>query len=171
MKLSLIVAVSDNGIIGSGGSLPWRLSSDLKRFKNLTMGHHLIVGRKTYESIGKPLPGRHMIVLSRDRSYQPSGVEIAHDLGDAIQLCQEDDEAFVGGGATVYELAMPRADRLYLTRVHAEVEGDVRFPPWHEELWVLRSRAQHPSDERNQYPHSFCVYERVRAQSSIPTEP
>ena len=126
--ISLIAAVSENGVIGSDNHLPWRLSSDLQRFKALTMGHHLIVGRKTFQSIGRELPGRHMVVLSRDAAYRPSGVKVARSLPEALDLVVGDDEAFIGGGSELFKQALEHVDRLYLTIVQAEVQGDSFFP-------------------------------------------
>ena len=121
MTLSLIVAMSKNGVIGRDGDLPWRLSADLRRFKRLTMGHHLVVGRRTWESIGRQLPGRTMIVVTRSQPEVPDGVLLAGSLNEAIELslAAGDDEVYVAGGGTIYALALPVSDRLYLTRVHA----------------------------------------------------
>ncbi|MFM7738727.1 MAG: dihydrofolate reductase, partial [Planctomycetota bacterium] len=116
--LSLIVAASDNDVIGREGQLPWRLSADLRRFKRLTMGHHLIMGRKTFESIGRPLPGRTTIVLSRQRDYAPAGVVVAHSPEEVLKLVAADSEPFVVGGAEIYRLLLPWVGKIYLTRVH-----------------------------------------------------
>lgn len=149
MKLSIIVAAADNGVIGRDNRLPWRLSADLKRFKSLTLGHHLLMGRKTYESIGRPLPGRTAIVLSRGTPELPEGVRLARDLDEAVALARAagETEAFVGGGAAIYREALGRADRLYLTRVAGEFEGDTRFPAWDPERWELISVETCPSGE------------------------
>ncbi len=162
MRLSLIVAVAANGVIGRDNGLPWRLSEDLKRFKRLTMGHHLIVGRKTWESIGRPLPGREMIVLSRSHLELPEGVRRAASLRDALGVAQErgEQETFVAGGAAVYDLALPLADRIYWTEVQAEVDGDVRFPPFEKQQWTESERVPGLVDERNALPHAFVVYDR-----------
>lgn len=161
--ISLIVAVSENGVIGRDNQLPWRLSSDLRRFKALTMGHHLVVGRKTFLSIGRPLPGRHMIVLSRDAAYFPSGVQVARSLPEALDLVSGDDEAFIGGGSELFREALEHVDRLYLTIVHADVEGDSFFPDIDSAEWEIRSSEAHPADERNEYSSTFQVLDRVRA--------
>ncbi len=163
MRLSLIVAVAANGVIGRGDELPWRLSEDLKRFKRLTLGHHLIVGRRTWESIGKPLPGRRMIVLSRGELRLPAGIQTASSLDDALAVAREagDDEVFVAGGAEIYALALPHADRIYWTEVQAEVEGDVRFPPFVAEQWRELDREPGRVDARNALPHAFVIYERA----------
>ncbi|MEM7582179.1 MAG: dihydrofolate reductase [Acidobacteriota bacterium] len=159
MSTSLIFAMSENRVIGRDGQLPWHLPKDLKHFKRLTLNHPIIMGRKTYESIGKPLPKRRSIVLSRDPAYQPAGVEVVHSLEQALTLAAQDDEAFVIGGAGVLIEALPRADRLYLTQVHAEVEGDVVFPPVDTRHWRLLSEQDHPADERHAYPFSFRCYD------------
>lgn len=162
MRMSLIVAVSDNGVIGRGGDLPWHLPADLRRFRELTMGHHLVVGRKTWESIGRPLPGRSMIVVSRGRPSLPAEVEGADSLDAALARAREagEDEVFVAGGAAIYALALPAADRIYLTRVHAEVDGDVLWPGTDPEAWREVSREAGVVDARSTLPHTFSVYER-----------
>jgi dihydrofolate reductase len=163
MRISLIAAVSDNGIIGRNGGLPWRLSADLKRFKHLTMGHTIIMGRRTWESIGRPLPGRRTVVVSRQVDYQPNAdVRVARDLNGAIDLAKAsgDDEAFVVGGAELYQTAIKAADRLYLTRVHATVEGDTRFPRFDWDCWRQVESSDFAADDKNDYPCEFQVYER-----------
>lgn len=166
MKLSLIVAVAENGVIGRNGGLPWRLSADLRRFKRLTMGHVIVMGRKTWESIARPLPGRTSIVVSRRKSYQTDFDEVlvADSLDAAIELAcpleGEDGQAFVIGGAGLYEAALGRADRLLLTRVHAEVEGDVSFPEIDWSQWRLVSEERCPADVKNDYSCSFQDYVR-----------
>ena len=165
MRISIIVAVAENGVIGRGGSLPWRLSADLKRFKQLTMGHTIVMGRRTWESIGRPLPGRRMIVVSRQRGYSTGvdGVESASSLDEAISTAARaaDDEAFVVGGAAIYREVLPHARRLYLTRVHANVDGDTYFPEYNEGGWQLVESKHHDADAKNDYPFSFKVYERI----------
>jgi dihydrofolate reductase len=163
MWVSLIVAVSENGVIGRDGGLPWRLSQDLRRFKQLTMGHHLVIGRRTWEEVGTPLPGRTMVVVTRDRRFVAQGVLVAHSLDEALELARDDDEPFIGGGAEIYRMALERSlvDRLYITRVHADIEGDTVFPEIDLEAWRLISREDHEADDKNQYPFSFLVYNRV----------
>ena len=163
MIVSLIVALDEDRVIGSDGGLPWRISADLKRFKTITMGHHLVMGRKTYDSIGRPLPGRTSIVLTRQAGWSAPGVLVAASLDDALTLAGADAEVFVIGGAELFRLAWSRADRLYLTRVHAKVAGDVRLDPWDETQWRLVSRESKPADDKNQYPYSFEVYDRIAA--------
>ena len=173
MRVALIVAVADNGVIGRAGELPWRLPTDLKRFRRLTMGHHLIVGRKTWESIGKPLAGRRMVVLSRGKAIDEPEVATCASLDQALALAAEagDDEAFVAGGAEIYRLALPRADRIYLTRVHANPAGDARFPELELERWRLSSRWLRQPDERNRYRLTFEVYDRERPAEPDSGEP
>jgi len=148
MRLSIIVATAENGVIGRDNDLPWYLPADLKRFKQLTMGHHLLMGRKTFEAIGRALPGRTTVVISRGRPTLPEGVRLAASLDEALSLAAAagEDEAFVAGGAQVYDLAGPRADRLYLTRIHAAIEGDTRLPELVESDWELVSKEDHGPD-------------------------
>jgi dihydrofolate reductase len=164
MVVSLIVAVSENGVIGRAGGLPWRLSADLKHFKKTTMGHHLIIGRRTWDEVGKPLPGRTMVVVTRSRRFAPAGVRVAHSLKEALDLARNDDEPFIGGGAHIYRMALENdlVDRIYLTRVHADVEGDTFFPDLDLDEWELVSEERHEADERDEHPYSFLVYERKR---------
>lgn len=160
-RLSLIVAMSQNRVIGRAGGLPWRLSADLQRFKSLTMGHHLVMGRKTFDSIGRALPGRTSIVITRQTAWQPpAGVLVAHDLAAALALAATDEELFVIGGGEIYRLALPQAERLYLTLVEAEIDGDTFFPEFAPSQWSLASDTPHPADAKNEYPHRFRVYER-----------
>lgn len=160
--ISLIVAMDEKGGIGYKDTLPWRLSDDLRRFKKLTMGHHLILGRKTYQSIGRPLPGRRIIVLTRDTQLDFQGVEKASSLEEAVNLAQSrgDAEIFIGGGATIYQQALPIADRIYLTRVHAQVEADVFFPEFDLDDWEELSSETVASDANNQYASTFQVLDR-----------
>ena len=164
MRLSIIAALSSNNVIGRNNDIPWRQSTDLKRLKALTMGHHLIMGRKTYESVGRPLPGRTTVVITRQSDYAPEGVTVVQTLEDALRVAREagDVEPFIAGGAEIFALAMHRADRMYLTRVHANiVDGDTFFPHVSEDEWeeVERS-ATHPADARHRYPFTFITYER-----------
>lgn len=162
-RVSIIAAVASNGVIGRDGGLPWRLPADMRFFKRTTMGHHLVMGRKTWESIGRPLPGRTMVVLTRDRSAAIPGVAVVHALSEAIERARAagDAEVFVIGGAEVYARALPRADRLLLTRVDAAVPGDVYFPEYDEDRWVEVAREEHPADERHAYAFAICTLERA----------
>jgi len=162
MAVSLIVAVSENGVIGKDGGLPWRLSADLKYFKKTTMGHHLIIGRRTWDEVGKPLPGRTMVVVTRSRHFAPEGVRVAHSLEEALEIARDDHEPFIGGGAHIYRIALENnlVNRLYITRVHAKIEGDTRFPDFDLDEWELISEERHEADQRNEHSYSFLVYER-----------
>jgi len=163
MTVSLIVALSTNRVIGRDGGLPWYLPADLKHFKRTTMGHHLIIGRRTWEEVGKPLPGRDMVVVTRSREFAAEGVQVARSVERALEIAAADDEPFIGGGAQIYRIALARGlvDRLYLTRIHAEVEGDTYFPELDLDEWVLRSEEHHEANEKNRFPYSFEVYERT----------
>nr|AIA14480.1 Dihydrofolate reductase [uncultured bacterium] len=166
-RISLVVAHSRNRVIGREGQLPWRLSGDLKRFKQLTMGHHLLMGRKTLESIGRILPGRTSLVLTRQPEYvPPAGCEAAirvPDFATAVKLAADagDEEVFVIGGGEVYRLALPFADRIHLTLVEAQIEGDTTFPALDAREWMLNSEERHPADARNEYPFAVQLWERT----------
>ena len=161
-RLTLIVAVADNGVIGREGGLPWRLSEDLRRFKQRTLGRPVVMGRKTWESLGKPLPGRTNIVITRRTDYRIDvpGVIVARDLDTAIAAAGDVDEVMIIGGAEIYALALPRADLVELTQVHAIVDGDTVFPTLPSAEWQEIARSTHPADERNQYPASFVTLQR-----------
>ena len=161
-RVNIIVAVSDNGVIGRGGGLPWRLPDDLRRFKALTIGHPVIMGRRTWESLGRPLPGRRNIVVTRNRAYAAQGVEIAGSLQKALAQVADAAEVFVIGGASLYADALPLAHRLYLTRVHAEVEGDVRFPAWSPDDWQEVEADAHPADAQHPFAFTALVFESRR---------
>lgn len=154
--------MAENRVIGRGGTLPWHLPADMKRFKSLTTGHVIVMGRKTFESIGRPLPNRRHVVLTRNRRYQPEGASVVTSLSEALRLAEGEQEIFVVGGAEIYRLALPHADRLHLTIVHADVVGDACFPKidWNE--WTLLDDVRHAADEKHSYPYSFRRYERRR---------
>jgi len=166
MNLSIIAAVAENGVIGRAGQLPWHLSADLRRFKRLTMGHAILMGRRTWESIGRPLPGRTSVVISRQTDFRPGhdGVLVAANLDEALahirRLKSETDEAFIIGGARIYEMSLPRADRLLVTRVHAPVSGAVFFPQVDWSQWLMVEEEFRDADENNDYPHTFQVWLR-----------
>ncbi len=168
MKLSVIVAVAENGIIGHDGDLPWHLSADLRRFKRLTTGHPILMGRKTWESIGRPLPGRTSVVISRQPDYETGYPEVllAANLDEALARARNVEEntgeAFLIGGARIYEMALPRADRLLLTRVHANPEGDVSFPQVNWDEWQLIEEKRAEADNKNDFAHTYQVFERNR---------
>lgn len=182
--ISLIVAVAENGVIGRDNGMPWHLPDDLKRFKSLTMGKPMLMGRKTFESIGKPLPGRTSLVLTRSRDWSAAGALVVHSLDEAVERVEEifaergggmpvvptggaavahagASELVCVGGAEVYRLALPRAHRIYLTRVLASVDGNTIFPRLDEQAWRETHRELHPADARHAYPMAFCVLERV----------
>jgi dihydrofolate reductase len=158
--LSAIVAVARNHVIGREGGMPWRQSADLQRFKRLTMGHSLLMGRKTFASLGRALPGRTSIVLSRQPGIElPPGVVRAGDLDAALALCRDDAEPFVIGGGEIYRLAAPRIARWYVTRIDAELPGDTH---WEVDLagWRRIAAESHPADAKNEFPYAFEVWER-----------
>ena len=161
MILSIIVAAAENGVIGRDNGLAWRLSSDLKHFKALTTGHTILMGRRTFESIGRALPNRRNIVITRDPAYRAEGCEVAHGVDEALAMTRDEEEVFVTGGGIIYAETWERADRLYLTVVHATVEGDTRIPPVLPGRWREIGREDHPADEKNEYAYSFVNYERV----------
>lgn len=168
MTLSLIVAASQNGVIGAGGKLPWRLPADLARFKRLTMGHPILMGRKTFESIGKPLPGRTNIVISRQKDFKTPDVHLVTSLEQALSLCKSPAaELFVIGGADIYRQALPLARRIYLTRIHRNFEGDRFLFPIAPPLWNEVERQDFPPDAQNPYPYSFLVYHRAADDAHI----
>ena len=167
IAIVLLAAVADNGVIGRGGALPFRQSADLGRFKALTMGKPVLMGRKTYQSIGKPLPGRTNIVVSRDPSFSPQGVVVASDLDAALALAREDarrrgvDEIFVIGGTDVFAAAMSLADRLEITEVHSRPAGDTRFPPIDAARWRESRRVEHPAGPNDEAPFAYVTYVRA----------
>ena len=164
MRISLIAAVAENGIIGRGGQLPWQLSDDLRRFKQLTMGHTIIMGRRTWESIGRVLPGRRTIVVSRSPDYSANvdGVVTTTSLDNALAIATTagENEAFIVGGAELYRESLGRANRLYLTRVCAMVEGDTSFPEIEWNNWQLVESEDHDASEKNEYAYRFETYDR-----------
>ncbi len=167
MRVALIAAVGANGVIGDGSGMPWRLSTDMKRFKALTMGKPVVVGRKTFETFGKPLPGRTNIVVTRRADYRPEGVIVAAGLADAlaraaaVAAAAGGDEVMVIGGGEVYAEAMARADRLYITHVSAEPAGTTHFPTIDPEVWRAVSREAVPAGEKDSAATVFAVYERT----------
>jgi dihydrofolate reductase len=162
--VSIIAAMDKKRGIGVDNQLPWRLSADLKRFRELTMGHHIIVGRKTFESIGRPLPGRRMIVVSRDEGYRAEGCDVVHSVEEAIELARGrgENEAFVCGGAQIYARTIGVADRMYLTFVDAQVVADTFFPNFDESEWAERESLYQSADVKNQYPFTFRLLIRIR---------
>jgi len=159
--ISIIVAMAKNRVIGAKGAIPWHLPEELKRFKRLTLGHHIIMGRRTWESIGRPLPGRTSVIVTRQPGYRVPGAKVAHSLDEAIAACGADDEIFVIGGAELYAQALARAGRLYLTTVDAEVPGDTSMPDYAAGEWREVSGESFPADARHRYAFRCAVYERV----------
>ncbi|RBL92157.1 dihydrofolate reductase [Chitinophaga flava] len=164
MTISIIVAASENNVIGINNQLPWRLSTDLKYFKSTTLGKPIIMGRKTFDSLGKPLPGRPNIVITRQTGYHPEGAYVVSSVDEAIAKAQtfETEEIFVTGGSQIFEQAWSQVDRIYLTRVYAVVPGDAFFPAVHSNEWNLVSDERHEPDEKNEYAFSFQVWERIK---------
>lgn len=160
-RLSLIVAVARNGVIGRSGTLPWRLPADLQHFKAVTMGAPIVMGRKTWESIGRPLPGRRNIVVSRRAGFVATGADVVDSLDAALALCTGVAEVFVIGGAELYATALGRADRIHRTLVEAEVDGDTSFPPLDATCWRISSEQLLPKDDKNEHPVRFQVLERI----------
>jgi dihydrofolate reductase len=165
--ISIIVAAGENGVIGKNNQLIWHLPEDLKRFKQLTMGHAMIMGRKTFESIGKALPGRTTIIVTRQKDFKKENCLIADSLEKAIALCRNDNEAFIIGGAQIFEKAIPLTDKIYLTRIHQSFEGDVFFPELEKEKWKITFREDHKTDEKNPYDYSFINYEKINQVFSL----
>jgi dihydrofolate reductase len=159
--LSIIVAVADNGVIGSGNQLPWRLPDDLKRFKALSLGKPIVMGRKTFDSIGRPLPGRLNIVISRQPGLDIPGCRVVSSLDDAIAAAQPAPEIVIVGGADIYRQVLPQVHTIHLTRVHADVPGDVVFPTLQEQEWREVAKEYHPADERHAHAFTFSTLERV----------
>ena len=160
MRINLIVAMAKNRVIGMGGKMPWHLPADFAWFRKTTLGHPVIMGRKTFESIGKALPGRRNIVVSRNPLWHADGCEVFATLDQALQSCGEVDDVFIIGGATLYEQALPRADRLYVTEVDAAPQGDTWFPALPAGGWRQLSREHHAADEKNAHAMEFVVLDR-----------
>jgi dihydrofolate reductase len=160
MIISIIVAMDDNGVIGAGGTLPWHLSSDLKHFKSITMGKPIVMGRKTYESIERPLPGRENIIVTRDKNYIAEGCIVLHSLDAVYAHCCNNDEIMIMGGADLYTKTLDKASRIYMTEVHTDVNGDVFFPKFNRSQWKEIECEDHLADDKNEYDYSFVVLER-----------
>lgn len=163
--LALIWAMARNRVIGRNNTLPWRLPADLRHFRSITTGHPVVMGRKTFESLGKPLPGRTNIVLTRDAGYSPSGCLVARALDEALALAGRHTSAvdpliFIIGGENLYRQTLPRADRLYITLVDTEVEGDAHFPDFPAVDWQETGREMHAADDKNAYPYTFLILQR-----------
>lgn len=162
MKLYLIAAAANNNVIGSENRMIWKLPADLKYFKNMTMGHTMIMGRKTFESLGGPLKGRTTIVVTRQKDYDAKGCPVAHTLKEALRLAGDEKEVFIAGGGEIYTQAirLHQTKKIYLTRVFANFDGDAFFPDIDPARWELIDRDDRPADEKNPYPYSFQTYKR-----------
>lgn len=156
----IVVAMAQNRTIGVNNTLPWRCPEDLKHFKALTMGHHMIMGRKTFDSIGKPLPGRTTVVVTRDRNLRIDGCLTAHSLSEAIDACTGDQQIFIVGGAEIYAQAMPLADALYLTEIQQDVQGDAHFPEFDRSAWQEVAREVRMQDTPQPLEYHFVTYHR-----------
>jgi dihydrofolate reductase len=159
--ISLIVAMADNGVIGRGNALPWRLPADLKRFRSLTLGKPVLMGRRTFESIGWPLADRVNLVLTRDTHWAADGARTVHTVQEALAQARGCPELMAIGGAEVYRLVLPLARRIYLTQVHAELDGDTFFPAFDRGEWREVERSAQPADERHAHPLTFVTLERA----------
>ncbi|KPJ67701.1 MAG: hypothetical protein AMJ43_03440 [Coxiella sp. DG_40] len=164
MQISIIAGMADDRLIGVDNRLPWHLSADLRRFKAITMGKPIVMGRKTHESIGKPLPGRRNIVISRDEDFKSAGCEVYHSLQEAFEALKESEEVMIIGGAEIYKQTLPLANKMYLTFIHHHFEGDKYFPKWNAEEWREVEHADYPADEKNPYPYSFVTLERKNSR-------
>lgn len=162
LNISIIVATSKNNVIGVNNQLPWHLPADLKYFKSLTNGHSIIMGRKTYDSIGRPLPNRENIVITRDKKFTSNDLIIKHSIEEAIEHCNGQEEVFIIGGDTIYKQTLAIANKLYITRVDIVIEnGDAFFPEINDEEWKKVSVEDYEKDEKNKFDYSFEVYERI----------
>ncbi len=159
--ITIIAALGKNNELGKDNDLIWHLPNDLKRFKKVTAGHHVIMGRKTYESLGKPLPNRTNIIITRNSNYQANGCVIAHSLEEAIEVAKEDANPYILGGAEIYKQAMHIADCLDLTHVNAALDADAFFPEIDTKIWKETTRKNHLKDDRHQYDYSFVTYKKV----------
>lgn len=162
MRISLVVAVAENRVIGRDNQLPWRLPADLRRFKQLTMGHPIVMGRKTHQSLGRALPGRTNIVVTRQENYSAPDCIVVQSIDEALSCVSGAKEVFFIGGAEIFAEILPRADRLYVTLIHAEFEGDAYFPQVDTKTWQIVGSEKGIVNERNQYEHDFLIFDRSR---------
>ena len=160
--LSIIVAVGESNVIGKDNQLIWHLPRDLKHFKETTTGHYIIMGRKTFESNGRPLPNRTNVILTRDKGYNAEGCIVVHSLEEAINLAKNDPEPFIIGGGVIYEIAMPLVDRIYLTQIHHKFEGDTFFPEINMDEWIEVEKRVFEPDEKNKYPFTISTLDRKK---------
>jgi len=162
MEISIIAALSDDFIIGNNNKLPWHLPADLQHFKAITLGKPVIMGRKTYESIGKALPGRKNIIITHDKNWRAENCEIYHNVKDILNDLKNYPEIMIIGGAEIYKQFLPLATKMYLTVIHHDFIGDKYFPKWDSNEWQEISREYHPADEKNAYDYSFVLFKRIR---------
>jgi len=160
-QITIVVAISENNAIGKDNQLLWHLPADLKHFKNKTTGKTIIMGRKTYDSIGKPLPNRRNIVITRQQGLYLAGIEVVNSLDEGLALCRDENEVFIIGGAEIYRQALPLVDKIELTRVHQEFEADAFFPELDQETWKETWKENHLPDEKNKFAYTFATLERV----------
>lgn len=165
MRINLVVAIASNGVIGRDQGLPWRLSADLKHFKSITMGHPIVMGRRTHESIGRALPGRANIVVSRQRDYRAAACVVVDSLDAATVAAGPATELMIVGGARLYAESLPRAGRIYLTEVHGEPAGDTVFPEFDRRQWTERARERYGADDDNEFDYSFVVLDRIPSEN------
>ncbi|MFI4922473.1 MAG: dihydrofolate reductase [Burkholderiales bacterium] len=158
--ISIIAAMARNRVIGKGNRIPWRLPSEQQIFKKVTMGHHMVMGRRTYESLNRLLPGRTMVIVTRNPNYKVAGAIVVNSLQEAISACGSDDEVFIIGGAHLFKLALPLADRIYLTTIQAEIEGDTTMPDFDLTGWKRISTQVFKADGKNPYDYHFSIYQR-----------
>ena len=158
--ISFVVAIGQNNVMGKDNAIPWHIPADLKFFKKVTMGHPIVMGRKTYDSIGKPLPGRENIIMTRNQNYAQEGCTVIHTIEELLKLEEKNEEVCVIGGAEIFKITFPHADRLYLTKINHEFEGDTFFPDFDESEWKIISEEKGPKDEKNPYDYTFFIYER-----------
>ena len=163
MTISIIVALSENNVVGINNQLPWHLSADLKRVKSLTMGHHLIMGRKTHESIGKPLPGRTNVIITRNKNFKAEGCIVVSSLQEAFALSKNDSEVFIFGGGEIFREALPFVHKIYMTRIHHHMDGDTYFPELNPSDWKEISRQDFKADEKNNFNYSFIELEKIKS--------
>jgi dihydrofolate reductase len=163
MIVSFVVAADKNNLIGKDNQLPWHLPADLRFFKNLTTGHCIIMGRKTFDSLGRLLPNRSHVVITRSETYRAEGALVVHSIEDAIKSCSArgDEEVFIIGGAEIFKQAMNIADRIYLTRIHHSFDGDTYLPEFKSDEWNLIKKEENEPDDKNPYAYAFCVYEKA----------
>lgn len=165
MMISLVAALGRNRVIGAGNALPWNMPADMAHFRALTRDKPVVMGRKTYESIGHPLPHRTNIIITRDSTYRAAGCIVVHDADAAVAASGDVPEIMVIGGGEIYALFLPRAHRMYLTLIDADFDGDARFPEFTADEWQETARAAHPADAANPYPYAFITLERKKAVS------